>query len=103
VGPASPGAPDPAAANEALAPARVDINATPWARVLVDGRDLGTTPLFDLSLAPGRHQLRLDNPPLGRSRSMPLELEAASHRRVVVDMLEDDSPAPSMTSATQTE
>jgi len=34
---------------------------------------------------------------------MPLELEAASHRRVVVDMLEDDSPAPSMTSATQTE
>jgi len=103
VGPASPGAPDPAAANEALAPARVDINATPWARVIVDGRDLGTTPLFDLSLPPGRHQLRLDNPPLGRSRSMPLELEAASHRRVVVDMLEDDAPTPSMTSATQTE
>lgn len=104
--PAATEAQDPSASDQtfaAQAQARVDINATPWARVIVDGRDLGTTPLFDISLPSGRHQLRLDNPPLGRSRTMPLDLEAASHRRVVVDMLKDVTPTPSMTPAAQTE
>lgn len=36
-------------------PVRVQINATPWARVRVDGQELGVTPLAGVQLAPGPH------------------------------------------------
>ncbi|MCP3983062.1 MAG: AAA family ATPase [bacterium] len=36
----------------------VHINATPWAQVVIDGRELGTTPLGNVQLAIGPHQLR---------------------------------------------
>jgi hypothetical protein len=41
----------------AAAPARitVSINATPWAIVSIDGREVGETPLAGIELAPGRH------------------------------------------------
>ncbi len=37
------------------APVRVSINATPWAIVSVDGREIGETPLAGIELEPGRH------------------------------------------------
>jgi hypothetical protein len=47
----------------ALAPlASVSLNARPWARIEVDGRDVGITPLADLPLAPGRHRFRAHLP-----------------------------------------
>ena len=38
------------------APLLVNVNAFPWARIRVDGRDLGTTPLGNVPLAPGPHR-----------------------------------------------
>jgi hypothetical protein len=37
---------------------RVNIQAFPWARVYVDGQSVGETPLADLEIAPGRHEIR---------------------------------------------
>ncbi|HLA62842.1 MAG TPA: PEGA domain-containing protein, partial [Rhodothermales bacterium] len=45
---------------------RVTLTVSPWARVEVDGRAVGTTPLREpLVLAPGTHTVRLTHPTLG--------------------------------------
>ncbi len=40
----------------------VSLNARPWARIEVDGRDVGITPLADLPMAPGPHRFRAHLP-----------------------------------------
>jgi hypothetical protein len=42
----------------AAAPVLVDINAVPWAHIAVDGREVGATPIGNLSLAPGPHRIQ---------------------------------------------
>jgi hypothetical protein len=42
----------------AAAPVLVDINAVPWAHIVVDGREVGVTPIGNLSLAPGSHRIQ---------------------------------------------
>ena len=44
--------------------------------VIVDGKPRGTTPLHRLALSPGEHQVTLDNPALGVSRTHRLQLAA---------------------------
>jgi hypothetical protein len=41
-----------------VAPVLVDINAVPWAHIVVDGREVGATPIGNLSLAPGPHRIQ---------------------------------------------
>ncbi|MCZ6784724.1 MAG: PEGA domain-containing protein, partial [Proteobacteria bacterium] len=36
----------------------VSVNASPWATIEVDGRDVGLTPLADLPLEEGEHEFR---------------------------------------------
>jgi hypothetical protein len=36
----------------------VNLNASPWARIEVDGQPVGVTPLANLPLAPGPHRFR---------------------------------------------
>jgi hypothetical protein len=43
-------------------PIPVDINATPWATIEVDGVDLGETPIARAPLAPGSHVFRARMP-----------------------------------------
>ncbi|MGH7567795.1 MAG: protein kinase domain-containing protein [Gemmatimonadales bacterium] len=57
-GPAQAPAPRPAA-TRAAPPGFVVVNATPWAELYVDGRLVGNTPMVNLELPPGTHQLRL--------------------------------------------
>ena len=40
----------------------VSLNARPWARIEVDGREVGVTPLADLPLATGHHSFRAHLP-----------------------------------------
>jgi hypothetical protein len=39
--------------------ARLFVNAEPWGRVAVDGRDIGETPVLGLRIRPGRHRIRV--------------------------------------------
>ncbi|MCZ6783003.1 MAG: hypothetical protein O7G30_06800 [Proteobacteria bacterium] len=42
--------------------ALVSLNARPWARIEVDGRAVGITPLGELPLTLGRHRIRAHLP-----------------------------------------
>lgn len=46
----------------------LNINALPWADVAVDGRKLGTTPLGNVSLPIGAHEIVFNHPQLGERR-----------------------------------
>jgi hypothetical protein len=49
----------------ALPRGSVNINATPWAEVFVDGQRLGETPLGNVQLVVGSHEVRFKHPQLG--------------------------------------
>jgi hypothetical protein len=49
-------------------PGRISVNATPWAEVWIDGRQAGETPLANLEVALGEHELVLRHPDLGEHR-----------------------------------
>ncbi|MCP5055849.1 MAG: hypothetical protein GY937_03890 [bacterium] len=60
----------------------VHINATPWAHVMIDGRELGTTPLGNVPLTVGSHALRAE---LADGTIIEREIEIdANHRHVVI-------------------
>jgi serine/threonine protein kinase len=47
---------------------RVSINAQPWAQVWIDGNLVGETPLANLSVAAGEHEITFRHPQLGERR-----------------------------------
>jgi hypothetical protein len=47
---------------------RININATPWAEVLIDGKVVGETPIGNYSIALGEHEIVLRHPQLGEIR-----------------------------------
>ena len=49
----------------ALPNGSVNINATPWAEVLVDGQRVGETPLGNVQFTIGSHEVRFRHPQLG--------------------------------------
>ncbi len=83
--PADP-SPVGALATAAAAPAgtlAVNVNASPWARIEIDGVDVGETPLAGIPLRPGPHTFRAQLPD-GRLVERTLEIDA-QHRHVVFD------------------
>ncbi|RIL01322.1 MAG: hypothetical protein DCC71_18095, partial [Proteobacteria bacterium] len=58
---AAAGAGEPVAL-AAAATVLVHVNALPWARIEVDGRDLGLTPLGNVPLASGTRRFRAEMP-----------------------------------------
>jgi hypothetical protein len=73
----------PAEKAVAAAPARVavSINATPWAIVRVDGREVGETPLAGIELEPGPHVFSARMPD-GTMREQLVDVDGA-HTTVV--------------------
>ena len=53
-----PAAPEPATPEPAKANVAVSLNAEPWARVEIDGIEVGETPIAEMPIAPGRHRFR---------------------------------------------
>ncbi len=47
---------------------RLNVNATPWAAVWIDGTAYGETPLGNLSISPGEHEIVFRHPQLGERR-----------------------------------
>jgi hypothetical protein len=47
---------------------RININAVPWAEVLIDGKSVGETPIGNLSIPLGEHEIIFRHPQLGEQR-----------------------------------
>lgn len=61
----------------------------PWAKVEVDGQDVGVTPLnAPLMLAAGQHTVRLVNPELGKDITRTVRIPA-SGREVLKELLDE--------------
>jgi PEGA domain len=46
----------------------LSVNALPWAEVFIDGRSVGTTPLANLPVVIGSHEIVWRHPQLGERR-----------------------------------
>jgi len=62
----------------------VSINALPWANVSIDGKPVGTTPLGNLKVAVGQHEITWRHPTYGQRR-MTVQVSAKSPLRVGMD------------------
>lgn len=62
-----------------VATGTVDINAIPWARVFIDDRPRGETPLEGLRLRAGLHRIRLVSAERGLSRTYTLRVIPGGH------------------------
>jgi|GEM_PF-2191863 len=71
-------------------PGSLRVNARPWARVELDGEQVGVTPLT-LSVKPGRHTLKLTR---GQQTHTQVVVVEAGERRVVYQDLGDPAPEP---------
>ena len=77
--------PGQVAAVEVVAPtARLNVNARPWADVSIDGEPVGQTPMANLELTVGTHEVVFRHPQLG-SRTERIVVSARAVNRVAVD------------------
>ena len=63
----------------------LNINATPWATVSIDGTPYGETPLGNVSIVPGEHEIVFRHPQLGERRER-VVVRPESVGRVAVNM-----------------
>ena len=63
---------------------RLSVNATPWANVFVDGQNVGVTPLANLPVPVGRHEIVWRNPERGERRKS-VDVTARTPVRVGMD------------------
>ena len=89
--------PTPASTIPTPRAATVTVTAAPWARVSVDGQELGTTPLRSIAIPAGRHRVRLWCPPLGAAVTRDVALAADARLEIYADM-ERDAPEMSVRS-----
>jgi hypothetical protein len=63
----------------------VNLNASPWAEVFIDGQRVGETPIGNLSVPIGPHEVVFKNPQLGEKRHA-ISVSLAAPIRLSVDM-----------------
>ncbi len=63
----------------------LSINATPWAEVMVDGRPLGETPIANVTLRAGTHEIVFRHPQHGELKQT-VVVKAGENGRVTVNM-----------------
>ncbi len=63
----------------------LSVNATPWAEVWIDGRNAGETPIANMPLPVGHHQLIFRHPELGEHRRT-VAVGAEGPTRIGVDL-----------------
>ena len=65
--------------------ATLSVDALPWCEVLIAGRSFGATPLANISLPLGVHQVTLRHPELGE-RVLPVTIRRGEPNRLSVDL-----------------
>jgi hypothetical protein len=71
--------------NLVLPKGSLSVNATPWAEVWVDGQDMGATPLGNLPVAIGTHEVIWKHPQLGE-RKQTIKVTAQTPVRAGMDL-----------------
>jgi hypothetical protein len=64
---------------------KIALNAVPWAEVFIDGQRIGETPLGDVSISAGPHEIMFRHPQLGEQRHA-ITVTTAAPARLSVDM-----------------
>jgi serine/threonine-protein kinase len=62
------------------------LNTEPWAKVFLGAKELGITPLLDIKLPPGRHQLKLVNDKQGLTRTITVVITAGKTTSIVKNL-----------------
>ena len=84
-----PPPPPPPAAPVVIAKGELVLLIRPWAKVEVDGHEIGVTPLADpVQLSAGDHQVRLINPDLGKDITRTVHI-VASERNTLKEILDE--------------
>ena len=65
----------------------LSVNALPWANIEIDGRPVGTTPLGDIALSIGSHEVVWKHPRYGERRQT-VTVTATSPVRIGMDLSE---------------
>jgi hypothetical protein len=65
--------------------ASISVNARPWADVLIDGVPVGQTPISNLSVTVGPHDMLFRHPQLG-DRPQPVAVTVRGPNRIAVDL-----------------
>jgi serine/threonine-protein kinase len=68
-----------------LPPGVINVNASPWAEVWIDGRRVGETPIGNLPLSIGSHEVLFKHPQLGEKRQA-ISVTLKAPVRLSVDM-----------------
>jgi hypothetical protein len=63
----------------------INLNATPWAEVFIDGKRIGETPIGNFPIAIGPHEVLFRNPQLGEKRQA-VSVTLSAPVRLSVDM-----------------
>jgi hypothetical protein len=63
----------------------INVNASPWAEVWIDGRRVGETPMANLPIAIGSHEVVFRHPQLGEKRQA-VSVTAKAPVRLSIDM-----------------
>ena len=79
---------------EAAGEGQLSVVSMPYARVSVDGRDVGTTPVLRRGIAVGTHVLVLRSAD-GATRTMRVEVRAGEHTRITVRLTPVGRPGKS--------
>jgi len=64
--------------------ASVSVNARPWAEITLDGNSVGQTPIANLLVSVGPHELVFKHPQLGE-RNQTVVITAKGPNRIAVD------------------
>jgi hypothetical protein len=71
--------------NLTLPESTINLNALPWAEVWIDGKSVGETPIGNLPLGIGTHEIIFRNPELGE-KTVSTVVKANAPTRVTVDL-----------------
>ena len=63
----------------------INLNATPWAEVWIDGNRVGETPIGNLTISIGPHEIVFKHPQFGEKRQA-VSVTLAAPMRLSVDM-----------------
>jgi eukaryotic-like serine/threonine-protein kinase len=64
----------------------LSVDATPWAQVFIDGKEIDGTPIARYPLPPGKYRVRFKNPDAGREQTREVVVESGKSAALTVDL-----------------